>query len=414
MMESLEWISQKSISEDIFVPHFQPIIHTPTRKILGYEVLGRIYRGTEERFVSLGAFFHANQSNLMEKVQIDRIIREKAIRHLKNSGINTRLFFNIMPNILSNIHQEDLLDPSRFHLVQLIEKYDIDRNNIVIEITEEEFGGKIERLVKMIELYRSFGFKIAIDDVGAGFSNLERIGYIHPDIIKVDIKLMRESLSSSSFRQILLAVAEMSQKLGSELLFEGIETEEELNLAFSMGSSLLQGYYFDKPGPEFQNKMKFSKSLGHSIEKFSGIRFLEIVEDFQSINKITNTLTNIFEKFSVLEKEEAASVFIQLLVSYLKDLPEELYLVFITDLNGYQISPTFVRSNDEWESNVSDIGNNYAWRPYFAKHKAESYLTDKKYSVTRSLYDIPTQKNYNVFTYSLSKDYILIAKVNSD
>lgn len=410
MHEKRNFQERLSLNEEICVPHFQPIISVETRQILGYEVLGRVYQGEHKNYVSLGAFFHS-ETNFFERVQVDRIIREKAIRYLKNTGSNTKLFFNLMPNILSNIHQEDYLDPNRFHLIQLIEKYNIDKNNIIIEITEEEFNGKMERLVRMVDLYRSYGFKIAIDDVGAGFSNLERIGYIHPDIIKVDIKIMRESLSNNSFRQVLLAISEMTSKLGSELLFEGIENESELNLAFSMGAGLLQGFYFSKPQLEFQNKDSFKEQLDEKLEKFSGIRFLELVEDYQKKDVIIQTLNSIFR--SIVNNEQMSEKELQkLLYNSIPLLPEKIRQFFIVDIHGYQVSSTFIRhSQKDFDIISRAIGNNHAWKPFFIKHKANSYFYKRNWNVTRPLYDIQSQKNYLIYTYDLTSKYILVVKV---
>ncbi|HNK58170.1 MAG TPA: EAL-associated domain-containing protein, partial [Leptospiraceae bacterium] len=82
-------------------------------------------------------------------------------------------------------------------------------------------------------------------------------------------------------------------------------------------------------------------------------------------------------------------------------------------MNGYQISPSYSRiSQNEWE--VSEVGilNNYAWKPYFIKHKSETYFFKKKWGVTKPLYDIQTQSQYVIFTFTISSDTILIARVN--
>ncbi len=412
MHEKKNFQERLSLNEELCIPHFQPILNIATRQILGYEVLGRLYQGESKNYISLGAFFHSVESNFFERVQVDRIIREKAIRYLKNTGSNTKLFFNIMPNILSNIHQEDFLDPNRFHLIQLIEKYNIDRNNIIIEITEQEFNGKVERLVRMVDLYRSYGFKIAIDDVGTGFSNLERIGYIHPDIIKVDIKLMRESLSNNSFRQVLFAISEMTSKLGSELLFEGIENETELNLAFSMGAGLLQGFYFSMPQSEFQNKNAFAELLKEKLEKFSGLRFLELVEEYQKKDKMIQTLNSIFH--SISHNEQMTEKELQkILYNSIELFPKEIRKFFIIDINGYQVSSTFIRHNTkDFDIIAREMGNNYAWKPFFIRHKADSHFYKRNWNVTEPLYDIQTQRNYVTYTYNLNSQYILVVNVD--
>ncbi|MCE9501414.1 MAG: EAL domain-containing protein, partial [Leptospira sp.] len=235
------------------------------------------------------------------------------------------------------------------------------------------------------------------------------IGYIHPDIIKVDINIMRESLNRNSFRQVLNAISEMSLKLGSELLFEGIETEEELTLALSMGSSLLQGFYFSKATKEFQNKSQFSKNLKVILEKFSGLRFLELVQNCQKEQAIIDSLSEIFDGIHDVKEDALYEPVFQTL----KVLPPEIKSVIVCDLHGYQLSPTFERKDTgDWKEIVSDIGNNFAWKPYFIQHKAERYHYHKKWGVTDQLYDIQSQKKYVIFTFSLSETIVLMARID--
>ncbi len=398
-------------NEENYVPHYQPILNSLNRKILGYEVLGRWYSHTDNDFLSLGPFFHQDSYNISQKIQVDRIIREKAIRYLKESGANTKLFFNLMPNILSKIHQEELIDPDKFHLIQLIEKYEIDRSNIVIEITEDEFSGKTERLLNMVEILRNYGFKIAIDDMGSGFSNLERIGYIHPDIIKVDIRIMRESLNRNSFRQVLSAISDMSFKLGCELLFEGVETEKELTLALSMGANLLQGFYFSKAISDFKNKNFYAEDLRIILEKFSGIRFLELVEDRQKQQELIDRLKVVFEGIDPNLYSDIKT-YNDLLKSVLPSLPTDILEISMLDMHGYQISPTYFKgSSGVWIESGKHIGDNYAWKPYFTQHKADSYFFNKHWRVTDPLYDIQNQVNYIIFTFNLSNNLVFIVKV---
>lgn len=395
-----------------YVPHFQPILNTANRAILGYEVLGRHFSSSKNEFISLGPFFHEMNSTYEEKVKIDNIIREKAIIYLKESGEQTKLFFNVMPNLLPLMLTEDKFDTDNFQLVELAEKYNINKKDIIVEITEDEYIGHTDKLIQIIEGFRRQGFKIALDDVGAGFSNLERIGYIHPDIIKIDIKLMRESVSRNSFKQVLVAISEMAEKLGSELLFEGIELEQELNLAFSMGASLLQGFYFSKAKAGFQNNEIYSENLKSSIEKFSGLRFLELLDECILFQDIITHLNSIFEKLNDIAIISSYAVFQKVLESSLESIPIMVEHILLTDLNGYQISPSYLRLNDgSWAMKFHEIGNNYAWKPYFIKHKAEAYFFKKSWGVTKKLFDITRQSKYVIFTYTLSDKIILVAKV---
>jgi EAL domain-containing protein (putative c-di-GMP-specific phosphodiesterase class I) len=396
------------LNESFFVPHFQPIINVTTRNVSGYEVLGRIFSPSSNEYRSLGSFFHGSSDDILSVYNIDRIIREKAIKYLKESLTNTKLFFNIMPNFLSRVHKSDFR-ADRFHIIQLIEKYGIDKKNIVLEITEDEFEGSIENLIQMVKVFREYGLTIAIDDLGVGFSNLERIGYLHPDIIKVDIKIMRESLNMNSFKQVLTAVSEMSQKLGSHLLFEGIETEEELNLALSMGGNLLQGFYFAKPDSNFLSKNYFAKSIQSTLEKFAGLRYLELAQELDKGSDLVLSLERLFARIQGDENSSLNASF----QAILPHLPRNISKVFLCDIRGYQITPTYLRNHSlQFVERLSGIGNNYAWKPYFIQHKAYSLKENKRWNMTTPLYDIKTQSEYVVFTYSLSPDLVLVAQVD--
>ena len=316
----------------------------------------------------------------------------------------------MMPSYLSRIHKDDL-SKDRFHILQLIEKYNIDTSNIVIEITEDEFNGSIDKLVEIIDVFRKYGLKIAVDDLGIGFSNLERIGYIHPDIIKVDIQFLRQSVNKNSFFQVLNAISEMSNKLGSQLLFEGIETEEEVNLALSMGANLMQGYFFSPARPEFLNRNVYSDKIKDLLEYFAGIRFLEILHNSHKEQKLVDSLNALFQgtEWNVKHTDSIIATFTNLI----SEIPSQVRRIFLCDLYGYQITPTFQRTiSGALEERGSGMGNNYAWKPYFIRHKAESYHHGKPWNITDPQYDIKNQSQYVIFTYSVSPEVILVAQVD--
>jgi EAL domain-containing protein (putative c-di-GMP-specific phosphodiesterase class I) len=81
------------VNESYYAPHFQPIVNVITRNVSGYEVLGRQYSPIENKYHSLGALFHSNQDDILSVYNVDRIIREKAVRYLKESYSKTKLFF---------------------------------------------------------------------------------------------------------------------------------------------------------------------------------------------------------------------------------------------------------------------------------------------------------------------------------
>ena len=406
-MPESQGLSIFNLSENHCIPHFQPIINVVNGTIMGYEVLGRYSQPGSLVCQSLGQFFHGvtDQSRIQK---IDFIIREKALHKAKFVEANTRLFLNTLPVAFSQF-KEDNFGDGIYSILKLTEKYQFPRDKIILEITEDEFEEDITALLKITDRLRGYGFKIAIDDLGVGFSNLERIGYLHPDIIKVDIRIMRESLQMNSFKQVLHAIADMSEKLGSQLLFEGIETEEEVNLALSMGANLLQGFYFSKPQPEFQEKQKFQDNMSEILEKFSGMRFIQILESIQKQQIIVEELKEIFKGISAGFNGKLH----EYLTKVLPSLPERIVQIIVCDLHGYQLTPTYFKNNgSSWQEKERDIGNNFAWKPFFFKHKAEGLHFNQKWGVTEPFHDIKTGGQYVIFTFSLAENVILIAKVD--
>ncbi len=162
----------------------------------------------------------------------------------------------------------------------------------------------------------------------------------------------------------------MSQKLGSQLLFEGIETEEEVNLALSMGANLLQGFYFSTPNPHFLNRNTFSDQMTGVLERFTRVRSEELREKGIREQKIIDQLQDLFYDLSEVPEDDFAYRFGMILGS----LPKEILKVFVCDSDGYQITPTYDldRLQGGYLERSRQIGNNYAWKPYFLKHREES------------------------------------------
>ena len=134
---------------------------------------------------------------------------------------------------------EDLLK----YMLRLQDKYQIDSSLVELEID-------------VINALRAKGFKINVDDFGSGYSSLNQIANIPADIIKFDRVFANRSLKSNKGRQVIKSLIEMLKMVEYELVFEGVETKEELDTVVSYGCDVIQGFYFDRPLPanEFVNK----------------------------------------------------------------------------------------------------------------------------------------------------------------
>ncbi|WP_235918973.1 EAL domain-containing protein [Aureimonas psammosilenae] len=216
---------------------FQPIVDVLSGRVWGYEALVRGLNGE-------GALAILSQVSDAQKYRFDQACRVKAIElaaRLYPAAEAQRLSINFMPNAV--------YEPAACLRATLAaaRKQGFPQKSIMFEFTENEMIHDTDHLHRIIAEYRRQGFITAIDDFGAGYSGLGLLADFQPDLIKLDMKLIR-GIESSRPRQIIVAsVAAAARELGITVLAEGIENWNELHVLKAAGISLMQGYYFARP-----------------------------------------------------------------------------------------------------------------------------------------------------------------------
>ncbi len=229
------------LERELVEVHFQPIFSIREKKIVGFEGLSRGVHPVSGKLVPpLPLLKMAKDAGLT--LELDRLLRKKIMESFQR--------FCPAPHdlILTLNFETSIIDKEigTLHLIHLCRQLNLNPSNIVIEILESKVKS-VEALAKFVHIHREHGFLIALDDVGKGHSNLDRIPIIQPDIIKIDRSLVT-NLQDDYYRQeIFKSLVHLSQKIGAVALAEGVETEEETLECLELGADLLQGYYFSKP-----------------------------------------------------------------------------------------------------------------------------------------------------------------------
>ncbi len=226
------------------IPFFQPIFSADELRVIGYEILGR-YKGKTE-IESLGPFFLDDEIPDEYRLEVDNIVLTKALDMAVNIDKDVLLFVNRDADILMHDHGEQFLQ-----LLLQYEKKGISLKRIVLEISEQNFKGKFDHLDHLLNYYRTYGMKIAIDKVANDSSQVDRIGELAPDIIKVDLQALRSTATGSAFQDILYSLSVLARKIGATLLFENIEMVYQLQFAWKNGGRYYQGFYLAKPCDHF-------------------------------------------------------------------------------------------------------------------------------------------------------------------
>ena len=240
---------QKIITQGSIVTYFQPIVNMQDLDILGYEALTR---GPEESgFEDPELLFsYAENTNLI--LELERLCRRNALKSAQALRLDRRLFLNSSARAMLDS------DFTPDHMAELVSELGLDKRNIVLEITERIAIQEWDTFKKVLRQFRNHGFKIAVDDIGAGYSSLQAIAELEPDFLKFDVSLVRNINESLIKRGLLETLVALSHKIKAQLIAEGVETKLEFQTLRSLGVSLGQGYFFAspalKPATAFQMK----------------------------------------------------------------------------------------------------------------------------------------------------------------
>jgi len=226
----------RSLANGFFDFVYQPIVDVEQWSVYAYEAL---CRPTDREFVDVKDLLRtAVRSGRV--CDLGRILRKLALRPLPYLDREIKLFINI--------HPQDLNDPQLFEIEPEIKEF---ASRIVFEVTEtqeiEDFG----RTRDQIHQLRSHGFKIALDDLGSGYSGLNSLASLEPNYVKLDMELIRGIKTNSRAARLIEHIIEYCEDEQLATIAEGIETEDELDVVVKLGLKYVQGFLTGRPSPPF-------------------------------------------------------------------------------------------------------------------------------------------------------------------
>lgn len=216
---------------------FQPIVDADNKSVYAYEAL---VRGPEGQ----GAFSVLSQVNENNRYSFDQVCRVKAVKLAAKLDMQAMLSINFMPNAVYN--PEYCIRTT----LAAAQSAKFDTRKIIFELIETEDLDSLGHLVNIIRSYQEMGFKTALDDFGTGYSRYNILVASPPDILKLDMELIRDIHKVPNKQAVVAGILTTMSRLGGKVLAEGVETEEEYFWLRSQGISLFQGYLFAKPGFE--------------------------------------------------------------------------------------------------------------------------------------------------------------------
>ena len=215
---------------------FQPILSASRHRVYGYEALVR----TEDPEIGNPGALFGLAEQLGRVAELDAAVRARVAALLPQAPRDATL--------MVNVHSRTLEDPLLYRGDDPLARHS---HRIVLEITERsslvetpDLGGRIARL-------RGLGYRLAVDDLGAGYAGLVSLALMTPDVVKFDMELVRDVHRSPTKAKLIGAMTTLCRELEVKTVAEGIECEEESERAGQLGCDYLQGFHFARPGRGF-------------------------------------------------------------------------------------------------------------------------------------------------------------------
>jgi EAL domain-containing protein (putative c-di-GMP-specific phosphodiesterase class I) len=232
--ESLEACFQRAV--DALWMAYQPIVRADGGGIFGYEAL---LRSDEAALPHPGAILDA-AARLDALPALGRAVRARVASDMLGSDPAWRFFVNLHPSDLSDVELQGSACP-----------LDASASRVVLEVTERAALETVHDVKSKIARLRQRGYAVAVDDLGAGYAGLSSFVHLEPELVKLDMALVRDAHKSGVKTRLIRSIATVCKDLGVTVVAEGVETVEERDVLIECGCDLLQGFYFGKPSRGF-------------------------------------------------------------------------------------------------------------------------------------------------------------------
>ncbi len=212
---------------------WQPVVDAEARRVIAYEAL---LRSQEPSLPNPGAVLEAAE-RLGRVLDLGRALRRRVASEAHMLPEDAMIFVNL--------HPRDLADPD---LLDGASPLGGLASRVVLEITERATLDSVDEVKACVSRLRGLGFRVAVDDLGAGYAGLTSVVQLEPEVVKLDMGLVRGLDRDATRRRVVGSMTELASKLGMQVVGEGVETPGESEPLLELGCRWQQGYLFGRPG----------------------------------------------------------------------------------------------------------------------------------------------------------------------
>ena len=344
------------------VSYFQPIVSVKEMKVIGVEALSRGVDHQGRDTISPQELFCCAEEDGSE-LSLDRECSTNALESFVKSRLDNH---GLM--LFVNMHSSVINTPSEDYNGFISKVYELGLNpsRIAVEIPESMINDE-RALEKFLAVFKYHGFIIALDDVGKGYSNLNRIPVIKPFLIKIDRSLVINIENDYYKQEVFKSLSSLGKNIGAIVVAEGVETEEEALMSLELGADFLQGFFFVEPRAitnDFLSSLNMDKvcSLARILIKRSSERFQR--HKFNKFKFIT-AQRDMLSKLEPVSAKDFDAKLKEIVHNY-----EFIESAYVLSRDGRQITdavynyPLFPRTSNAFFSH-STLGSSHRFKEHF-------------------------------------------------
>lgn len=379
------------------VPYYRPIISADTQLVIGYEI-SAFYVEENNEFKNIDWFL--NDSTIPDdfRLELCRNLLDKAIDYQVEKDPSKDLFFNYDANLLMKDRGECL--------EKLLYSYmnkGFNPAKLVLQLKEQFKQEEMDSVRLLFTYLKSLGLRIALDDIRERNASLDRLAYLKPNIVKIDLSFLNDNESPHLYRDVHHSISLLSQKIGATLMFKNISTYNQLNHAWRNGGRFYQGSYLARIGSQFIEEDDCKEKIQKDFRLFVNFEHRKIKAQLDLTSKINQQLKQVLLSMNENETYDDTAMNVG------KACSDFIFRVYICNDEGLQLSANVEKSDSgSWIFKEEVRNKNWSWRPYFFENIARMNIEKK--GILSDLYtDIEKNEQIRTFSYPISANlYIFL------
>lgn len=388
------------LNQQNVIPLYQPVISADTQQVIGYDVFP-YFKTTENDLEPIAWFFQDSSIPEEFRMEINHILIQKALDYYFEQGNRSLyMFFNYDSQIILKDRGEGILN-----LLQNYHEQGLDYDKIIIQLKDHFIAEEIDSVRVLFNYLKSLGIRVALDHDGLKNGNLERLAYLMPSIVKIDLSFLNREGLPQLYRDIHNSLTLLSEKIGATIMFKGISTYSQLHHAWQNGGRFYQGSYLMAPQRQFVEPDACTKIIQRDFQMFVAYEQKKIKAQIDMATRINEKLKTLLAKIEINNNYDEI---IQKVATACDDFT---FRIYITDHTGLQLSAN-IEKNDEgtWELRPESRYKNWSWRPYFFETVAR--MTLEKRGFLSDLYtDIDRNEQIRTFSYPLNEQLFIFLDI---